>query len=316
MWPFSRTRSELYSWPILRTKPLGLTRGRAIRVFINDGACHLASVNVYADGAIDCWGFVDRALFSEKLSAKWVVAAPRNAQQISIFNFGYTRWKDRKWFNAAQGIRLEVGRSLMALNPGMRNLLGMKCSDTEVKNGSRCAKVGVADGKPYRLVAGVDVRGESLPVLRNTDGVYELTDLFVYSDGALHFGSNASLMSIEAIERMYATGELRESAPAASRVRIPGIGEFTCVDVLGAVHANDRIAEIRDTIHTLQGQPSAVVRCRRAYELYEQSPSDQNKEALRIAYEEVPSHLRCYCGDMDTRDTEIRRVLFGEARVR
>jgi hypothetical protein len=47
---------------------------------------------------------------------------------------------------------------------------------------------------------------------------------------------------------------------------------------------------------------------------YEAAPSEEKREALRKAYEAVPEHLRMYCGDMDSKDEPIRRILgqFGD----
>ncbi len=39
-------------------------------------------------------------------------------------------------------------------------------------------------------------------------------------------------------------------------------------------------------------------------------PTDFYKEELRKAYEAVPEHERCYLGDMDTRDSDFRRILY------
>src|SRR5256885_13674011 len=79
-------------WNIVRTKPVGRTYGRAIPAFIHNGAYHFTTIDVYADGAISCWGFLDRALFAAKLRTGWVEICPPITQvqrdSISIFNLG------------------------------------------------------------------------------------------------------------------------------------------------------------------------------------------------------------------------------------
>ncbi len=41
-------------WNIVRSRPIAKTYGRSVLVLIHNGDFHLASVDVYSDGAIDC----------------------------------------------------------------------------------------------------------------------------------------------------------------------------------------------------------------------------------------------------------------------
>src|SRR3954464_1314119 len=101
-------------------------------------------------------------------------------------------------------------------------------------------------------------------------------------------------------------------APAGSRIILPGLGHFRATTDFGSVSVHDRIGELHDKLGKLNGKPSVITVCAKLFEEYEKQPSSQTKEALLKAYEAVPHHLRCYCGDMDTRDTAIRAVLYGE----
>jgi hypothetical protein len=49
---------------------------------------------------------------------------------------------------------------------------------------------------------------------------------------------------------------------------------------------------------------------------YNDNPGQEQRERLRLAYEAVPEHLRMYCGDMDSKDGPIRRILDGHPRPR
>jgi len=60
----------------------------------------------------------------------------------------------------------------------------------------------------------------------------------------------------------------------------------------------------------VQNKPDAHERCINAYHAYLVEPTDFYKEELRKAYEAVPEHERCYLGDMDTRDSDFRRILY------
>lgn len=300
------------SWPIARTKPGPRTAGRSLTVFIDNGSCHLTTVDVYADGAIDAWGFLDRDLFRGKLASRWVVPSPRPDQRLSVFDFGSARIEDARWFQTPESIGAAVEAVIRALNPAMRDLVDMQGSDTEVRGRARYAKMGLSDKKPCRLDGDREVLGDWVPVLRVLGDGFALTRLVTWADGMCQVGPDGALLPIAEVPSLYAAGRIASTAPAGSRVEIPGLGSFRVVDDFGWVDERDRIGQMHDQLGELNGRESVITRCARAFEAYEAAPSDAAKAALRLAYEAVPSHLRCYCGDMDTRDTAIRFALYGE----
>ncbi len=317
MWPFKKKPSNHFdTWPIVRTKPVQKTYGRAISVFINNGSCHLVTVDVYTDGAIDCWGFVDRALFLDKLRSNWVVAAPKAGQDLSVFDFGYTSIERAIWVQSSQSIAHVVESSIREQNPGMKDLLDMHGSDEELRGDVRYAKLGLADQKPFRREQGGvnDILGNSVPVLRIVEGAFEMTRLTVFADGMCQVGSDGQLVPIQEVQTLYDQRQICNAAPRGSRVLLPGLGEFHTTRDFGRVAIHDRIGEIQDMLNELNGKPGVFQICRERFEAYQREPSDQAKEQLREAYEAVPRHLRMYCGDMDSKDWPIRTVLYGPGK--
>jgi hypothetical protein len=315
MWPFKRQRNPAFeTWPIVRTKPLGKTYGRSIELFVNNWQCHLATVDVYADGAIDCWGFVDRALLAGKVNTSWVVTSPKPDQTISVYNFGCTGVKDGVWTKTPRCVLEEVESIIRKLNPSMTGLVDMDGSDVEVRGRIRVAKLGRSDKKPYRRVApsSDDVLGDSVPVLRVIGDAFELVHLFIFTDGQCQLGSDEILVPIEHVQTMFDSGKICNTAPVGAKVILPGLGRFRTTTEFGNVAIQSRMSEIRDKHDVLNGRPSVIVTCAKLFETYQTNPSPVAREALRNAYEAVPEHLRCYCGDMDTRDTAIRAVLYGQ----
>jgi len=314
MWLFGGNKKPCFeSWPIVRSKPSGKAYGRSISLFINNLQCHLTTVDVYEDGSIDCWGFVDRALFEAKLNARWVVSQPKNDQLLSVFHFGIARTLGGAWLQTQSAIAKEIDTAIQSMNPEMSNLIDMQGSDVEIRGNIRTAKMGLSDKKAYRIAesTGEEVLADNVAILRPTSGSFELTRLFVFADGLLRIGSNGDLFSIEELPARYAAGEVGNQAPAGSLIRLPGLGEFRSADTFGGVSIEDRIGEVRDLLHRLKGGTSVIRLCAQLFENYIQEPSPTTKDALRAAYEAVPEHLRIYCGDMDTRDTAIRKVLYG-----
>jgi hypothetical protein len=305
---------DFESWPIIRSKPRGKTYGRAIQLFINNLGCHLTTVDVYADGAIDCWGFVDRSLFTDKLKRRWVVTAPAADQYLAVHSFGQTGVADGCWQKTAEDIAQAVDATIRSLNPRQQKLFDMHGSDTQTRDGARYAKLGLADAKPFRVDArGLEVAGDHVPVLRVTADGFELTRLIIYRDGACQLGGAGRLFRVEQVPALYDAGRLCNKAPAGSRIAVPGLGEFRNTTDFGGVSVKDRICEIQDRLGQLTGRPSVIETCARCFDAYEQAPSANTLAALRRAYEAVPQHQRIYCGDMDTRDTAIRAVLYGDA---
>jgi hypothetical protein len=314
MWPFTKKPSKHFdSWPIVRTKPVSKTYGRAISVFINNGSCHLVTVDAYADGAIDCWGFVDRALFLNKLRSNWVVPAPKPGQDLSVFDFGYTGIDRAVWVQTSQSIAQVVESTIRELNPGMSGLLDMHGSNEELRGNVRYAKLGLADEKPFRREQNGtdDILGGSVPVLRIVEGAFEMTRLTVFADGMCQIGSDGTLVPVQEIRTLYDQGRICNAAPRGSRILLPGLGEFWTTTDFGGVTVHDRIGEIQDMLNEVNGRPGVIKICMERFEAYRREPSEQAKEQLRDAYEAVPGHLRMYCGDMDSKDWPIRAVLYG-----
>jgi len=314
MWPIKKDKSQRFeSWPIVRSKPIGKTYGRSISLFINNMQCHLTTVDVYEDGSIDCWGFVDRALFETKLDARWVVSGPAKDQPLSVFHFDAARISDGKWFQTRPSIVDEVDATIRSLNPGMEGLIDMQGADFELRGKVRTAKMGLSHKKAYRIAdsTGEEILADNVPVLRFTNRGLELTRLFVFADGLLQIGPDGNLFPLEELPSRYAEGEISNQASAGSLIQLPGLGQFRPTGLFGRISVHDRIGEIHDMLNKLNGESGVVRRCAQLFEEYMREPTSQTKDALRAAYEAVPEHLRTYCGDMNTRDTAIRKVLFG-----
>jgi hypothetical protein len=277
--------------------------------------CHLTTVDVYSDGAVYAWGFLDLPLFKAKLQKRWVVPSPKDDNQaISVFNFGMTGTRRAEWWQTPDSILKEVESIVKLLNPSMAGLINMEGSDTIVDGKIRRAKMGGSDQKPYRQdkISRLEILASCFPILRVQPNAFELTKLFLFSDGQVRIGTDGDFFLLDNIRSKYQSGEISNFAPEGSRIVISGLGTFEAVHKFGGVEAEDRVLELEDKLSELNGETSVVKLCAQAFREYQQSPSQKLKEQLRNLYERVPTHLRCYCGDMDSKDSEIRTVLYGE----
>lgn len=303
----------LNGWRIVRTAPPGRIFGKAIPAFIHNLSYHLTALDVYADGAINCWGFVDLPLFHDKIVQGWVVPGAEVGGTISIHNLGQSRVEAAEWDRSPADFELDVTDLVRELNPTLEGLLDMQGTDTEVRNGARYAKMGIGDGKPFRsTLSGGDVAGAELPVLEVVADGYRLRHWLIYVDGLSQLGYGNELMPLEAVARMFADGRLTLSVPEGTWVTLDGLGRFQAGEGHWYIDPNERVREANDLLDELNGGPGACRRCIDAHEAYEAEPSEERRETLRRAYEAVPEHLRMYCGDMDSKDGPIRRILFGD----
>lgn len=301
-------------WAIRRTKPLGVRPGFAIPVFIKNLEYHLTTVDAYSDGAIDVWGFVDRALFAGKLRSGWVWSQPPDGGVISVFNLGRCVCQHAEWHRSTRDIGEAVEQAIRTHNPEMRDLLDMEGSDTEMRGKVRWAKLSLADDHPVRRGGdGSEIAGREVPAFAKSGTKWRLTRVFIFANGTARVGADGDFTTVDAIYRAFDSGELATSVTDRTPVEVEGLGTFVSTQGAWFVAPSERVKEIRDLVSQLAGNPDAVKVCREALQTYESSPSEVNRSRLRAAYEAVPQHLRIFCGDMDSKDWPIKNILYGGA---
>ena len=299
-------------WEIRRSKAEDACAGVAIPIFIRNMQYHLTTADVYADGAIHVWEFVDLSLFDEKLRKGWVWPAPPEGGRISIFNLGFSDCVDGNWQHTPQSIRSEVHKALKSLNPDLKGLIDMHGSNVEQTGKVRTMKMGGGLSRPpiKRSNEGsIDFGKEKIPVFVAEGTQFRLEPLFVFADGSLRIGAHEPFVNLEYVKDAFLTGRLTTQVPDASRITIEGLGSFTTARGMWNVKPEERLREIENTANQLKGEQDPIVICRAAFAAFHKDPILENRAALKIAYEAVPEHLRCYCGDMDSKDSLIRRAL-------
>jgi uncharacterized protein (TIGR02996 family) len=251
-------------WRIFREAPAPRIYGRAIPAFIHNGSYFLSTVDVYADGAINCWGFVDLPLFREKLTRGWVVPQARVGGTLSIHNLGQARVAAAQWDLNPGAIERRVNLALRELNPKMEGLLDMQGTDTEVRNGVRYAKMGLGKANPYRVsLASDEVAAAELPVLEVVEDGYRLRRWFIYADGLTQLGYANPLLPLEVVRRMFEEGRLTLSVPAGAWVTLDGLGRFQAGEGFWHIKPGERLREAAGLLEELNGGQDAVRQRRR-----------------------------------------------------
>ena len=303
---------ETDGWKIVRSKPIKETPGLAFPIFIDNFNHHLTTIDVYEDGAIDCWGFVDRELFREKVESGWVVSQPPVDSNISIFNLGVADVAAAEWSIRPAMIVEAVESAIQILNPTSQNLLDMEGDSSEMRDGLRYAKLGLADKKPYRLSEENSERilGSELPVFRRTEDGFLFAHLFVYADGLIEVTGDTDLQPIAELSNRFSDGDLSLSVPDGSWISLPPYGKFKTTGGHWNIKAEERLKEAADELEQLRGGDGSIRTCIAAHQAFQENSTEKNKKILKETYEAVPEHLRRFCGDMDTKDRLIRRILY------
>jgi hypothetical protein len=296
----------LISWSILRTRPAGRHRGRSIPIFIDNLQMHLTQLDVYDDGAVDAWGMLDLPLFERKLTTHWINLAPPDGAQLSVFNLGGGVISDGEWLHTKDELRESVYAIVRALNPSGHALVDMNGDDAEVRGKARYARLGLSDARPIR---DDEVLGAPLPVFVPEGDEWRLTRWFVFADGMTRFGCEGEPLAFDDACDALRSGEVRTSVPDGSRLHIEGLGRCRVASGFWGVQPNERVREAADELAKLRGSDGAIEKCRNAHAAFEKDPSSQKRDELRAAYLAVPEHLRLFCGDMDSKDWPIRRIL-------
>lgn len=301
-------------WRVARRGHSGeVVFGKTIPAFIFNLSYHLSPISVYADGSVDCWGYVDLSIFRQKLAQRWVVPRAEAGGTLSIHNLGQVQVLAGEWEHTPADTERRVAEVVRELNPSLDGLIDMQGTDTEERGGIRYAKgSGWGRAGRYRVTAaGERVSGRDLPVFEVASDGLRLRWWCVYADGLSQLDSGSELMAAGALERMFADGRLTLEVPRNTWVTLDGLGRFKAGQGLWSVKPGERVREVADLLNQLNGGSPAAVRCMEALRDYRAEPSEERREALRAAYGAVPEHLRMFCGDMDTKDGPIRRILDG-----
>lgn len=300
-------------WEIVRTKPEGRTHGLAMPAFIHNMQYHYAPLAVYEDGLIDCWGLVDLDIFLRKLKKGWVVTAAPVGAQVSFHNLGWAIIRACNWQYTAADLLKRVEAGVDLLNPSRTGLINMNGEETEMRGKVRYSKFGFAKGKPYRVDAdGNEVPADSIAVLLHAGSEFQLTPWFVYADGSSRVGITGTLSSVNEVATRLNGGDLCTSVPDGARITIEGLGWFESQSSGWHVKPEERVREAQDLVAILKGEQGSMRKCMNSFREYQTDPSPENRDQLRLAYEAVPEHLRHYCGNMDSKDGPIRRILHGK----
>lgn len=150
------------------------------------------------------------------------------------------------------------------------------------------------------------------------NGGYFSAKISVYEDGKIECWG---IMDKDKFLKQTTSGWITVDIPDGEKLRICGqdfvVKQAETLNQDGSLMFKHKwisqaefVREILDAVHTAKGNKSAAALCYEAYDNYLTNPTQENKEKLRVAYEDVPAHNRRFVlGDQDLKDFPILDIL-------
>jgi hypothetical protein len=296
-----------------------LIEGFSVPAIILNGKYFLIDLQVYKDGLVNCWEMVDLELFKQKLSQKWVVTTIPDNSYIAVHNLGNWRINESSWNFTPQTFYEYVFNLVKQLNPRLENLYNCFGKTTETISNVEVSKFGIPQTDSYYIsfphpVIPRKTFGKYINVLfRDEDKRIYLTELSIFKDGNITLSNlpHSKSFKLEDLHSLIKEKKIFSELPIGERVIINKLGSFVITEG-DSNEINDIHAEIIEHYNMLNGKESIINKCRRLFELYMIKPNQELKEELKVTYEAIPNHLKSYVGDMDSGDSKIRHILYGE----
>lgn len=301
---------------IARTKAI---EGFLIPGIINNMKYFFTDLQVYSDGLIYCWDMVDLDMFKDKLDKGWVVTSIPDGETISFFSLGNWKIEQGNWLHTKETLYGYVYSLVNKLNPTLQNLHNYKGSNTKIVNGVNVAKHAIPNMRPYHFDAADSslsnrVYGEKFNFFyRSSDAKAYLVNLSVYKSGKIEITNlpQKKILKIEDLDSLIKKDTLTTDLKTGEIITILNLGSFKIISGNG-VGIDSKIDELYNKFNEMNGKENTIAKCARIFELYKQTPTKALREGLRDAYEAVPKHQRMFVGTMDTKDYEVRLVIYGD----
>lgn len=296
-----------------------IIEGYSIPAFIKNGSHFFVDLDVYENGRVHCWNFEDFEGFKKDVDRNWVDLSIPDNDQISIYGLGNWTINHGNWLFDKETFIAYVQSLIKELNPDLKN---MYTYSEKIINGIRIGESG--SGTVYKEVKRYPndnfpekINGESVDVFYKALENYHLVKVNVFSDSTIQLSRLETPidLTLEAFESLIREEKILTEIPLNKTVFIYGLGSFKMTNVQYVTKIEEKLMEIKDILRDLNGQPSSIEICREAYQKYISAPTVENRNELRISYENVPDHQRCYVGDMDTKDVAVRMIIYGENEI-
>lgn len=310
-----------------KTEPADLTtitrtevlEGFSIPGIIHNMQYHFTDLQVYSDGLISCWEMVDLLMFKDKLNKGWVVTSIPDGEAISIFSLGNWKIEQGEWQHTKETLYDYIYTLIKKLNPTLENLHNYNGNNSKMVGKANVAKHFIPTPKPYHFDNPSSffpnrINGEKFHFFfRNDDNKTYLAELSIYKSGDIEITNlpKKKIYKFEDLDTLTKNGTITTDLSIGETVSILNLGSFKVVSGNG-VDIKFKLNELTDKFNELNGRENSIAKCARIFDDYKQNPTKKLRDELKEAYEAVPEHQRIFVGTMDTKDYEVRQVIYGD----
>lgn len=301
---------------IARTKIL---EGRYINAIIKNGLYYFIDLPVYEDGVVSCWELVDLELLKTKISRGWLTPNVPDNEMIVTHHLGSWEIESSNWYYNKNNYFDFILSVVKTMNPSLSNLFQSNGQTSKVIGNTKSS---VFSNSPYQLirkdhatnVSSKEYKGEREHYLyKKADGIYWLCSLNIYADGSILIDGidNPVKTDKQRLEHLIENGTITTRIPDHSTILIMDLGEIKIAKTVYYIDVKEKFAAIDDIINRLNNKPTTSDECLKIFEKYNNNPTKENKEKLKVAYEKIPKHLREYVlGEPNERDWPIREIIY------
>lgn len=293
-------------------------QGVSIPAIIKNGNYYFTDLDVYENGRVYCWNFYDFELFKQDVKKNWVVLSIPNGKNIHIYNLGEWKIKDASWNFDQNSFINYVEQLIWEMNPQWKNIYTyVERKMGEITIGENGEGKIYKEKHPDNLFNTEKIDGKKLNLFYKENGAYHLVKVLAFADRTLQITrlETPFEVSFEAFKKLVEEQKIITNPDKNQVINIYGLGSFTIDEAMWYNDVEDILGELEETFRELNNEPTYFELCLKAFEEFKNNPTLTNKDLLREAYERVPEHQQMYLGDMDTRDIEIRMIIYGEEEI-
>lgn len=291
--------------------------GVTVPAIIHNSQFFWENMAVYEDGTVSCWEKVDLADVPAVLKRGWLTVSVPEGKSISVYGACCFEVANAKWNFTNESYFEFIKDTVRSMDPEMANIYKTTEREREKWDKLRIKHTASptyckfnAEKFRYDLL-----NGDSTNVFLRVEGALMVSVLYAYADGTFAVdGIDGRFFTFDDVEKLFKDKELRVAPKDGDIISLGALGTAECASCYSKVKLKEKLREIENKSLKVQNKPDAHERCIRAYHAYLVEPTEFYKERLREAYEAVPEHERCFLGDMDSRDSDFRRILYGNSK--